>query len=171
MTSSRSIPGMRTPLNTIMMSVLLQISLGRPEVTRGYRRCEVQSRLLETGGYRRVISGQAELVLADVDLAELADVAVQTAAAAAAEKGVSLTQAIEVRPAGLRGDPARLGRMLANLLSNAVKFTPAGGAVTLKLDRWNDHYRIAVRDTGQGIAPEALALVLTIAAASKPTGE
>lgn len=168
--------GMRTPLNTIMMSAqLLQISLPDDLEVREAAATIVdcvksQSRLLdELVDTCRVISGQAELVLADVDLAELADVAVQSAAAAAAEKGVSLTQAIEVRPAGLRGDPARLGRMLANLLSNAVKFTPAGGAVTLKLDRWNDHYRIAVRDTGQGIAPEALALVFDPSRPREPT--
>jgi signal transduction histidine kinase len=49
--------------------------------------------------------------------------------------------------------------VLLNLLSNAVKFTPPGGRVAVSGSVANDAVRIAVSDTGLGIAPEEQALV------------
>ena len=45
-------------------------------------------------------------------------------------------------------------RILGNLASNALKFTPAGGEVCVVLARANGHVRVAIRDTGPGIASE-----------------
>jgi len=53
-------------------------------------------------------------------------------------------------------DRVQIERMLSNLISNAVKFTPPGGEVRVGVEQVNDHAEIAVRDTGQGIAPEHL---------------
>ena len=44
--------------------------------------------------------------------------------------------------------------MIFNLLSNAVKFTPAGGAVDVSTAQVNGEVRVAVADTGPGIARE-----------------
>ena len=56
----------------------------------------------------------------------------------------------------LHGDDRRLKQILVNLLSNAVKFTPAGGAVGLKVrgDRKSNRVYFTVVDTGIGIARE-----------------
>jgi signal transduction histidine kinase len=54
-------------------------------------------------------------------------------------------------------DPTRLREVLSNLIANALRYTPAGGTVTVKAGQVpNLAYEIAVRDTGSGIAPEAL---------------
>ena len=47
-------------------------------------------------------------------------------------------------------------QILLNLLSNAIKFTPEGGQVTLaaRLEGGGRQVRVAVSDTGIGIAPE-----------------
>jgi two-component system sensor histidine kinase/response regulator len=59
-------------------------------------------------------------------------------------------------------DRQRLQQVLLNLLSNAVKYNRAGGAVSLSCSRTTQgHVRIAVRDTGRGIAPEMLARLYT----------
>ena len=167
--------GLRTPLNTIMMSAqLLQISLpDHPDVSEAAETIidcvKSQSQLLdEWVDTCRVVSGQAELTLDAVDLARLADAALTSVAAKAAEKGVTLSPAIGVRPAPLRGDRVRLTRLMVNLLSNAVKFTPAGGSVSLRLDCPEDQYRITVSDTGQGIAPESLPLLFDPARPREP---
>lgn len=44
--------------------------------------------------------------------------------------------------------------VLRNLLSNAVKFTPPGGNIHLSAVLSNDHVRLAVRNSGEGISPE-----------------
>lgn len=62
---------------------------------------------------------------------------------------------------GAHVDPTRLRQILVNLVGNAVKFT-ASGSVTLEgtliaTETDNPQMRIAVRDTGIGIAPDKIA--------------
>ena len=52
------------------------------------------------------------------------------------------------------GDERRVRQVIFNLLSNAVKFTPPGGSVDVAAARLDGEVRVAVRDSGPGIAPE-----------------
>ena len=54
------------------------------------------------------------------------------------------------------GDPQRLEQALQNVASNAIRHTPDGGRVELRAGARDGRVRIAVRDTGPGIAPEHL---------------
>jgi signal transduction histidine kinase len=58
----------------------------------------------------------------------------------------------------LASDYDRLYSILSNLLLNALKFTPAG-RIELRVERAGMDAEFTVRDTGIGIAPEALAQV------------
>jgi two-component system sensor histidine kinase BaeS len=49
-----------------------------------------------------------------------------------------------------------MSQVLQNLISNALKFTPAGGAITVRVARQGADVLCAVADTGVGIAPEEL---------------
>lgn len=54
-------------------------------------------------------------------------------------------------------DKVKCQQVLLNLLSNAVKFTPQGGKVTIKAEKFEeDKIKITVSDNGLGIKPEDL---------------
>ena len=53
-------------------------------------------------------------------------------------------------------DPVRMREVLSNLLSNALRYTPRGGSVRVGASVADGQVRVAVRDTGPGIAAEAL---------------
>jgi two-component system phosphate regulon sensor histidine kinase PhoR len=94
----------------------------------------------------------APLDLKDWDLGVIARDLVDTFEDLAARRGLRLT--LE-GPSGIRArvDRNRLELALRNLLDNAVKYTDTG-EITLRVDASPTGIRIAVSDTGRGIAPE-----------------
>jgi two-component system OmpR family sensor kinase len=76
-------------------------------------------------------------------------------AALVLSKSVMLTSSVRVRnPLNVVGDEEQLYRLVSNLIINAIQYTPAGGQVTVALDRSDDRALIHIQDTGIGIAPE-----------------
>jgi CheY-like chemotaxis protein/anti-sigma regulatory factor (Ser/Thr protein kinase) len=62
----------------------------------------------------------------------------------------------------VQADQQRLNQVLVNLLSNALKYNRSGGTVTLAcVERPQNRLRLAVTDTGAGIAAEQLARLFT----------
>ena len=56
----------------------------------------------------------------------------------------------------VRADGDRAGQVLRNLLSNALRYTPAGGQITVTVERIDGHVQFAVQDTGGGIPADVL---------------
>jgi signal transduction histidine kinase/AmiR/NasT family two-component response regulator/HPt (histidine-containing phosphotransfer) domain-containing protein len=84
----------------------------------------------------------------------------------ASDKGLALVAEIDPNlPKALLGDPGRIRQIVLNLVSNAVKFTAAGevaiSAQCVQRDVDRAVVRIAVRDSGMGIAPERLERLFT----------
>lgn len=63
---------------------------------------------------------------------------------------------IPEKPIFIEYDEEYLDKVIVNLLSNAFKFTPSGGRINLKMFESETSLKIAVSDTGKGIAPEHL---------------
>ncbi|HEY9845458.1 MAG TPA: two-component system sensor histidine kinase RppB, partial [Candidatus Caenarcaniphilales bacterium] len=57
------------------------------------------------------------------------------------------------QPLYVLGDEEQLYRLVSNLIVNAIHYTPAGGQVTVVLDRSDHQAFIHILDTGIGIAP------------------
>jgi signal transduction histidine kinase len=88
-----------------------------------------------------------------VALGALADEVLSLMDARAASAGVALRRRGD---AVIEADPRRLKDALFNLVGNAVEATPKGGRVEVEIDELERGARIAVRDSGRGMAPEVL---------------
>ena len=73
---------------------------------------------------------------------------------------VGISAALEKRLPLLRADERRVRQIVINLLSNAVKFTPEGGKVTISTECRHGGLAVTIADTGIGIAPEDIPVVL-----------
>ena len=62
----------------------------------------------------------------------------------------------EIDQVQITGDRDRLKQVLVNLVGNAIQYTPAGGSVTLSLQKTDEQARLIVRDTGPGIPAQDL---------------
>jgi len=89
-----------------------------------------------------------------VALGSLADEVISLMEARAATAGVALRRRGD---AIIEADPRRLKDALFNLVGNALEATTAGGDVEIEIDEIERRARIAVRDSGRGMAPEVLA--------------
>jgi two-component system sensor histidine kinase BaeS len=101
-------------------------------------------------------AGALELHREPSDVGELADDAVAAFRSRAEAAQVSLTSDVRGDPPPLEIDPVRIREVLSNLLDNAIRHTPAGGSVTVQVERADGVVAVAVRDTGSGIAADEL---------------
>lgn len=100
----------------------------------------------------RIESGRLELEREPVDLAELADEAVEalTPVAAMREVTVRLDAPLGVR---VEGNPAALGRVIRNLIDNAVRHAPDGSTVEVVVAEGATP-TVRVIDEGPGFPPD-----------------
>ncbi len=104
----------------------------------------------------RITAGKLRLEQQLVDLRDVVRDALQVVKPGADVKGIGVALDLDPATVPVHGDTARLQQIASNLLSNAVKFTPAGGAVHVRLTRTGHGVLFAVSDTGQGISPSFL---------------
>ncbi|HYW06274.1 MAG TPA: ATP-binding protein, partial [Longimicrobium sp.] len=160
---------MRTPLNAILgYTDLLEMGIGG-ELGPGQRpyieRVRVGSRHLldlinDLLDLAKANSRGLELDMRPVDLPSLVEEVVALLESQAGIAGVELRAAPCVPPLPhVTADLQRLRQILTNLVGNAIKFTQHG-SVTIACALGDDGMvRVAVSDTGIGIAPEALPLI------------
>jgi signal transduction histidine kinase len=101
-------------------------------------------------------SGTMRLDITSIELPSLLDELRETMEPLAKEKEIVLKESIAPGLPPVAADRTKLRRILVNLLSNALKFTPKRGEVEVRAEMEGDHVRMAVADTGVGIAPEDL---------------
>ena len=101
----------------------------------------------------RLEAGSYELTRTDVDLAELADEAVEAVAPTAAQRRVKILVDAPART-WISADPVAIGRVLRNLLVNAIRYSPDGSEVRVSLMPGDSQVEVMVIDQGQGFAAE-----------------
>jgi signal transduction histidine kinase/FixJ family two-component response regulator/HPt (histidine-containing phosphotransfer) domain-containing protein len=110
--------------------------------------------------FSKIEAGRMDIDRHPVDIGTIMEGVADTLAPAARKKGLSFDLHVDPAiPTALMGDPVRLRQVLFNLTGNAIKFTEQGG-VMVRAERHPDaapgvaRVRVAVTDTGIGIAPD-----------------
>jgi len=165
---SRMSHELRTPLNAILgFGQLLEMG-GDPGRDR-----ESAQHILKAGRHllalinevldiARIEAGRPSISLEPVLAAEVIGATLDLLRPQAAARRVQLPETV---PAGVyvMADRQRLQQVLLNLISNAVKYNHEGGAVRVSCltEDGSARVRIAICDTGPGIAPEMLPRLFT----------
>ena len=155
---------LRTPLHGMLgLTRLLQLDSADPVANRRLQLIEHSGNhllglindLLDTA---RVNSGRFELQPAAFDLQAQLVQAAELFALRAADKGLQFNlQSSLPQPCWVLGDATRLRQVLHNLLGNALKFTHHGGfSLQAQPGDAPGSVRLAVHDSGQGIAADRL---------------
>lgn len=154
---------LRTPLTSVIgFSGLLQESSGlSADQARYVARIATSSKALlgvinDILDYSKLEANAVSLEDRPFSICEMIDGAAGIVEAQCKERGLSLVvDCASDLPATLTGDEGRLRQVTLNFLSNAVKFT-ASGQIGLQASIAGGMLRVAVSDTGIGIAAEKL---------------
>ncbi|MEK6662460.1 MAG: ATP-binding protein [Pseudomonadota bacterium] len=161
---SRMSHELRTPLNAIIgFSKLLETDTAHPLVAdqadnvqeilhAGHHLLELINEVLDLA---RIESGRLELIPEPVSASQLVNECAALMRPLAAQQGIQLSS--KTGSCAIQADKLRLRQILLNLLSNAIKYNHAGGSVEIACHSAPEGWgRIAVRDSGRGIAADAL---------------
>jgi PAS domain S-box-containing protein len=159
---SRMSHELRTPLNAILgFGQLLQMGSPTPrqrqqleQILKGGRHLlELINEVLDLA---RIEAGRLHLSLEPVSLRLVCSEVCDLVRPLAERHGIRLeATCARAEERYVRADNQRLRQVLLNLLANGVKYNNAHGCVSLTWeDLPNDRVRLAVSDTGPGIAPE-----------------
>ncbi|MFI3120838.1 MAG: ATP-binding protein [Methylococcaceae bacterium] len=162
---SRMSHELRTPMNAIMgFAQLLESDRETPltpdqadnvrEINHaGLHLLELINEVLDLA---RIETGRIELSLEPVEMRSLIGECKALLQPLSSERGIELTLNID-GTGTVQADRLRLRQILLNLLSNAVKYNCDKGSVQISCEPVaEDRARISVRDSGRGIAAEAL---------------
>ena len=103
---------------------------------------------------QRIEGATGELPISRVDLAEIAQHAIEGLAPLTEARGVRVVLEGEAPP--VLGDRDRLQQVFGNLVDNASRMTPEGKTVTISLSTDGNQAVVRIMDEGPGISDEAL---------------
>jgi len=152
----------RTPLNAILG--FAEIIREKPEVLKKDKARRYAENIISSGNrllnmindllyMAKAEAGKMELHIEQCSVAELVKALVASFSSLTKKKRIKVKTLIDDDIPVLTTDAGKVQQILYNFLSNAVKFTPAQGRIEIRGTMPDDrHVRLAVSDTGYGIA-------------------
>lgn len=104
----------------------------------------------------RIRNGHLRLQRERIDLRATVRNAIETLEPEIGERRQQLTTELPPSPVWLQADPWRLEQVFVNLLANASRYTDEQGQLAVYLHARTDEVVVRFRDSGIGIAPDAL---------------
>jgi signal transduction histidine kinase/ActR/RegA family two-component response regulator len=104
----------------------------------------------------RITRGKVELHRERLDLRSVVDRALEMTQPALQTRTRPIDVDMPAHPVYVFGDATRLTQVLGNLVANAVRHTPGDGQIAIRIADADDRVKLAVEDSGSGIAPELL---------------
>jgi signal transduction histidine kinase len=104
----------------------------------------------------QIASGHLHLQRERIDLRDIVAHTIETLEWELQERHHQLAVELPDAPVWLRADPHRLEQVFVNLLANASRYTDDGGRVAVWVQSKDREAIIRIRDSGIGIAPDAL---------------
>jgi signal transduction histidine kinase len=104
----------------------------------------------------RVEAGQLPVVARAIDLRSVLEAQIAQFEPLFSSNQVTLSLDAPEQLPQVWADPDRVAQVLINILANAYRYTPAGGQVTVQVSTDDQEVRVAVIDSGIGIAAEHL---------------
>jgi signal transduction histidine kinase len=150
---------LRTPLSVLqgnLRAILDDVyPMEKSEAARLFDQTLLLSRLVEDLlELSQAEAQQLPLNIQPASISELLDSIVARFGPMAEEKQVTLKVEAPSDIPPLCADYTCLSQAMHNLLNNALVHTPAGGRVTIRVERDGDALKLAVQDTGEGIRPQ-----------------
>jgi signal transduction histidine kinase len=157
---------LRTPL-TILRGTL-EVALDGERTNDEYREV-LSTALIELNHLSRISqnllflargqAGRVTMSLSSLDLSRFVRDVVSEIAPIASERGLAIDVSLPPDPVTTLADAQRLREVVFNLFDNAIRYTEPGGRIHVRLESSPAEIRLAVADTGVGIAPEDLPFV------------
>ena len=157
---------LRTPLNAVIgfsevMQQALFGPLGHPKYDEyardiyasGAYLLEVINDILDMS---KIEAGRMSLDVGTVDVADIIEDSMKVVSKAAADRDITVERHGPAHLA-IEADRRALKQIFLNLLANAVKFTRDSGRVNVHVSRIRGQVKIAIKDTGIGIAETDIA--------------
>ncbi len=143
--SAQTLRERRQDLDDASQQRLLKVIVQESE-----RLTRVASDILLAG---RLDTGGIKLAVEQVDIVPLArEVADEVGTSDLGNGKLAIEVVATTAVAPFAGDSDRLRQVLINLVENAVKYSPSGGKIEIRVESDDGHLRVAVQDTGVGIA-------------------
>jgi PAS domain S-box-containing protein len=119
----------------------------------------------------RVTRGEMQVERVPIDLSDVVQQGVETAAPLIQAGRHKLELHISEQPLRVEGDARRLSQIVTNLLNNAARYTPEGGRVTVGTYIEDRCAVLKVADTGRGIAADSLRSIFDMFVHGRPAIE
>lgn len=146
---------MRSPQASIL--ALLDEAEDRAPVARRIRALAERTVALADAYVRLARAESADLKLQTLDAGDVLVEAVDALWPQAQAKGVALDAEVGQDERLMQADRGLLSRALINLIDNAVRHTPAGSAVTCRVETSESEIAFIVQDQGPGLEPGQIA--------------